>query len=177
MNYLIKSVFLTIITLMNINELEIDIQRNKERSPETFNEIVNITVPFYMFHRKMFDGVTRLEEVNYQITHNELDVLSCLKMSGNEQFILSPSRLNERLLFTAGAISKVLKKLEDKKYIIRLENKYDKRGKLVQLTTLGREIHDKVMKDVLKFEESCFSVFNDEEKQTMQKLLMKLLKS
>ena len=29
---------------MNINELEIDIQKNKERSPETFNEIVNILI-------------------------------------------------------------------------------------------------------------------------------------
>jgi DNA-binding MarR family transcriptional regulator len=162
---------------MNINELEIDIQRNKERSPETFNEIVNITIPFYMFYRKMFGGVSRLEEVDYQITHNEIDILSCLKMSGNEEYILSPSRLNERLLFTAGTITKVLKKLEDKKYIVRLDNKFDKRGKLVQLTTLGREVHDKVMVDILKFEENCFSFLNDEEKQTMKNLLVKLLKS
>ena len=65
---------------MNINELEIDIQKNKERSPETFNEIVNITLPFYMFYRKMFGGVSRLEEDNYQITHSEIDVLSSLKI-------------------------------------------------------------------------------------------------
>lgn len=162
---------------MNINELETDIQRNKERSPETYNDIINITIPFYMFYRKMFDGVTRLEEVDYQITHHELDVLSSLKMSGNEEYILSPSRLNERLLFSAAAITKVLKKLEEKKYIIRLDNQYDKRGKLVQLTSLGREVHDKVLKDVLSYEESCFSTLSEEEKQTMKKLLIKMLKS
>lgn len=162
---------------MKINELKTDIQRNKERSPETFNEIVNITIPFYMFYRKMFDGVTRLEEVNYQITHNELDVLSSLKMSGNEEYILSPSRLNERLLFSAAAITKVLKKLEEKKYIVRLDNKFDKRGKLVQLTPLGKDVHDKVLKDVLNYEESCFSSLNTQEKETLQNLLIKLLKS
>ena len=95
---------------MNINELEIDIQRSKERSPETFNEIVNITIPFYMFYRKMFGGISRLEEDNYQITHSEIDVLSSLKISGNEEYILSPTRLNERLLFTAGAITFWLKR-------------------------------------------------------------------
>ena len=162
---------------MNINELEIDIQRSKERSPETFNEIVNITIPFYMFYRKMFGGVSRLEEDNYQITHSEIDVLSSLKISGNEEYILSPTRLNERLLFTAGAITKVLKKLKEKQYIERLDNKFDKRGKLVKLTPLGREVYDKVMKDILDFEEKCFSPLSEEEKQTMKNLFIKLLKS
>ena len=162
---------------MNINELEIDIQRSKERSPETFNEIVNITIPFYMFYRKMFGGVSRLEEDNYQITHSEIDVLSSLKISGNEEYILSPTRLNERLLFTAGEITKVLKKLEEKQYIERLDNKFDKRGKLVKLTPLGREVYDKVMKDILDFEEKCFSPLSEEEKQTMKNLFIKLLKS
>ncbi len=161
---------------MNINELEADLLRNKERSPETYNEIVNVTVPFYMFHQKMYSGVCRLEEEKYQINHSELDVLSSLKMSGNEDYVLSPTKLQERLLFTGGAITKVLKKLAEKKYIIRLDNKYDKRSKLVQLTNLGREVHDKVMKDVLEFEEKCFSALSEEEKSTMKNLFVKMLK-
>mgnify|MGYP001091742648 CR=1 FL=1 len=162
---------------MNINELKTDIQKHKDRSAETYNDIVNISIPFYMFHRKMFEGIRCFKDDDYQITHNELDVLSSLKMSGSEDYILSPSRLNERLLFSAAAITKVLKKLEEKKYITRLDNEFDKRGKLVQLTTLGREVHDKVLKEVLNFEEICFSSLNEEEKQTMQNLLIKLLKS
>lgn len=160
---------------MNINELEKDIQRGKERSPETYNEIVNITVPFYMFHRKMYGGVCTLEEEKYQISHTELDILTCLKMSGNEDYILSPTKLQERVLFTGGAITKVLKKLEEKEYILRLDNKYDKRSKLVQLTSLGKETHDKVLKDVLEFEEKCFSALNKEEKDQFQSLLIKML--
>ncbi|RXJ64318.1 MarR family transcriptional regulator, partial [Halarcobacter ebronensis] len=79
-------------------------------------------------------------------------------------------------LFTGGAITKVLKKLEKKNYIIRLENEFDKRSKLVQLTSLGKETHDKVMKDVLNFEEECFSELNIEELELFISLLLKLLK-
>lgn len=161
---------------MKIDELEKDIQRHKERSPETFNEIINISVPFYMFHQKMFGGVCRLEEDNYQINHSELDVLSSLKMSGNEDHILSPTKLQERLLFSGAALTKVLKKLEEKAYVIRLSTKHDKRIKLVQLTDLGREVHDKVLKDVLSFEQRCFKSLSDEEKLTMKNLLTRMLK-
>lgn len=161
---------------MKINELESDIQRSKEKSPETFNEIVNVTIPFYMFYQKMSNGVSKLEEEKYQINHSELDVLSSLKMSGNDEYILSPTKLHERLLFTGGAITKVLKKLEDKKYIIRLDNNYDKRSKLVQLTTLGRQIHDKVLKDVLEYEAKCFSALSTDEKEMMKSLFVKMLK-
>ncbi|MGB0990733.1 MAG: MarR family transcriptional regulator, partial [Halarcobacter sp.] len=61
-------------------------------------------------------------------------------------------------------------------YIIRLENEFDKRSKLVQLTSLGKETHDKVMKDVLNFEEECFSELNKEELELFRSLLLKLLK-
>lgn len=161
---------------MKIKDLEKDIQRNKEKSPETYNEISNVTIPFYMFYNKMFGGVTKLEEDKYQITHSELDVLSCLRMSENDEHILSPTKLYERLLFTGGAITKVLKKLEKKNYIVRLENEFDKRSKLVQLTSLGKETHDKVMKDVLNFEEECFSELTKEELELFRSLLLKLLK-
>lgn len=161
---------------MKINELETDIQKHKERSPETFNEIINTTIPFYMFYQKMSNGVSKLEEEKYRINHSELDALSSLKMSGNEEYILSPTKLQERLLFTGGAITKVLKKLEDKEYIVRINDKYDKRSKLVQLTPLGRETHDKVLKDVLEYEAKCFASLNGEEKNTMKSLFVKMLK-
>lgn len=162
---------------MKIENLEEDIKRSKERSPETYNEITNISIPFYMFYNKMYGGICKLEEEKYQLTHSELDVLTCLKMAENDEHILSPTKIYERLLFTGGAITKVLKKLEKKEYIKRLENKFDKRSKLVQLTTLGKEIHDKALKDVLAFEEQCFSALNKEEKKQFQELLIKMLRN
>lgn len=162
---------------MKIENLEKDIQRNKDKSPETYNEISNLTVPFYMFYNKMYGGVCKLEEERFQMTHSELDILSCLKMSENDENILSPTKIQERVLFTGGAITKVLKKLEKKKYVIRVENEYDKRSKLVQLTPLGKEIHDKVMNEVLAFEEECFSALNKEEQENFKQMLLKMLKN
>jgi len=161
---------------MDIDELEIIIEKNKTQSPETFNEILNVTIPFYTFYKQMNQGICQLEEEKYRINHSEVDVLSSLKILGDKDYILSPKQLHQKLLFTGGAITKVLKKLEEKKYIRRLDNKYDKRSKLVQLTKLGIEVNDKVLKDIIDFEEKCFSALNEEEKQTMKNLLLKMTK-
>lgn len=161
---------------MNINELEKDILRHKEKSPETYNDITQITIPFYMFYNKMMDGVHNIEE-QHGISNSELDVLASLIMSGNDEYILSPTKLYERLLFTSGAITKVLKKLEEKKYITRLDNEFDKRSKLVQITPVGKQICQKTLKEVLLYEEQCFEPLNQEEKDTFKDLLIKMVKN
>jgi len=161
---------------MNINELEKDILTHKKKSPETYNDIINITIPFYMFYNKMMNGVHNIEE-QYGISNSELDVLASLIMSGNEKNILSPTKLYDRLLFTSGAITKVLKKLEDKKYITRLDNEFDKRSKLVQITKKGKEVCNQTLKEVILYEEQCFSSLNQEEKDIFKNLLIKMMKN
>ena len=162
---------------MNINELEKDILKHKEKSPETYNEIINITIPFYMFYNKLMQGVVNLQDELHKISNSELDVLASLIMSGDKEYILSPTKLYERLLFTSGAITKVLKKLEDKKYIIRVNNIFDKRSKLVQITPLGKKVCQETLKEVILFEEQCFSVLDDKEKELFKDILIKMMKS
>lgn len=162
---------------MNIDELEISIQRHKERSPETFNEVINATIPFYVFHKKIYTDICNLVEDNHKLSNSELDVLGSLKISGSDEYVLSPTKLNECLLFTSGAITKILKKLEEKKYIRRLDNKYDKRSKLVQITPLGEDIFNLALKDVLNFEEKVFSALSKEEQITFKNLFLKILKA
>lgn len=156
-------------------ELETKIQRVKERSPETYNKVLHVVVPFYMYHQKLHRGTSKIQEEKYNITTSELDVMRCLLMSNNEDNILSPTKIYEKLIFTSGAITKVLKKLEEKKYIIRLDNQYDKRSSLVQLTPLGCEVCKNALKDVFAFEEECFSKLTDEEIKIYQDLTLKLL--
>jgi len=162
---------------MNINELEKDIQQHKNKSPETYNDIINVTIPFYMFYNKMMQGVCNLQEDLHKISNSELDVLASLIMSGDEKCILSPTKLYERLLFTSGAITKVLKKLEEKKYIIRVNNKFDKRSKLVQITPLGKKICTETLKEVILYENQCFSVLDKKEKELFKNMLIKVLKN
>ena len=78
-------------------------------------------------------------------------------------------------MFTSGAITKVLKKLEDRGFVIRIDNQFDKRSKLVQLTKEGDEICTKALIDVFAYEEECFSKLTKEEQEIFKNLTIKLL--
>jgi len=161
---------------MNINEIENGIQNHKIKSPETYNEIINTSIPFHMLYQNIMEGITKIQHDIYKINNSELDVLASLVLSGND-YILSPTKLHERLLFTSGAITKVLKKLEEKNYITRIDNINDKRSKLVQITALGKEICQDALKNVILYEAKCFDVLSNEEKKIFQNLLLKTLRN
>ncbi|QKF67677.1 transcriptional regulator, MarR family [Arcobacter venerupis] len=160
---------------MNKQELETKIQRVRERSPETYNDVLHVVVPFYMYHQKLYRGTTKIQEEKYNISNSELDVMRCLLMSNNADNVLSPTKIYEKLIFTSGAITKVLKKLEEKAYVIRINNQYDKRSSLVQLTPLGYEVCKNALIDVFAFEEECFSKLTKEEMKIYEDLTLKLL--
>jgi len=161
---------------MKINEIEDGIQNHKIKSPDTYNDVINMTVPFYMLYQKIMQGVTTIQQDIYQINNSELDVLASLLLSGGKDHILSPTKLYERLIFTSGAITKVLKKLEEKQYILRIDNIHDKRSKLVQITPLGKDICQKALKDVILYEVKYFDILTQEEKKSFQHILLKMLK-
>jgi DNA-binding MarR family transcriptional regulator len=160
---------------MNKKELETRIERVRLRTPEIYNEVLHVVVPFYMFHQKLHEGTSKIQENRYNITSSELDVMRCLLLSNNDDNILSPTQIYDKLMFTSGAITKVLKKLEERGYIIRLNNQYDKRSSLVQLTPEGCEICKKALTDLFNFEEECFSKLSKEEVDTYKELTLKLL--
>lgn len=160
---------------MTEKELDIRIQRVKNRKPEIYNDILPIVVPFYIFHQRVFEGITSIQENKYKITNSELDVMRCLYLSNNDDNILSPTKIFEKLMFTSGAITQVLKKLEEKKYIIRINNEYDKRSKLVQLTEKGSEVCKNALIDVFASEEKAFSKLSKDELEQYKNLTLKLL--
>jgi len=159
-----------------VENTEEGIKNHKTRSSETYNDVINLTIPFYMLYKNIMEGITSIQNDSYHINNSELDVLASLILSGNK-YTLSPTKLHERLLFTSGAITKVLKKLEEKEYIIRVDNLHDKRSKLVQITPLGKEICQAALKDVILYEEKCFNTLTPKEKNTLQNLLLKTLKN
>lgn len=161
---------------MDTQELKNGIENHKKRSPKTYNDIINITIPLYLLHQKIYNGICELQEKKYSITNAELDVLASLVMGGGDNYTLSPTELYGRLLFSSGGMTKILKRLEDKEYIIRLDNKEDKRSKLVKLTKIGRNIVDNALKDVIEYEKEYFQDLTDEEKETLKNLLFKVLK-
>lgn len=160
---------------MNKKELYNRIERVKTRTPEIYNKVLHVVVPFYLFNQKLNNGTKKIEENKYNITNSELDVMRCLLLSNNDDNVLSPTQIYKKLMFTSGAITKVLKKLEEKTYIERINNKFDKRSKLVKLTDKGCEISKKALTDLFSFEEECFSKLNEKELEKYQELTLKLL--
>ena len=63
---------------------------------------------------------------------------------------LSPTELYKSILISSGGMTKVLKHLEGKSWIERLDNPQDKRSKLVRLTSSGRRIAERSMAEIEK---------------------------
>lgn len=161
---------------MNLTILNDGIQRHKDFSPDTFDDIVEITAPFYALYTMLNSQADKITNDNYHLNGSEVDVLATIKLRGGEKYILSPTRINEALLFTSGGITKVLKKLELKGYIKRVQTDHDKRVKLAQLTDKGLEILNNSLIDTISFEKKVFSILNKEEKKRFKDLCMKILK-
>lgn len=161
---------------MNTNELHEDIKDHKNRLGDVYSEVTELVIPFFMLHQKLFEAACKIQEEKYKLSNSEVDVLITALVSGDENYIISPTKLYHKLLFTTGAITKVLKKLEYKKYIIRIDNEHDKRSKLLQLTPKGISTTKEVFKDVMNFQEKVFSALTKREQDIFENSLIKIYK-
>jgi len=162
---------------MDLIELENSLVRHKVKSPNTYDDVINVSVPFLITAKKLHDAMACMQEDKYHISSVELDVLSSLKLVGCEKFILSPTELYSTLLFSSGGMTKVLKKLEEKEFIKRIDNPKDKRSKLVQLTKKGEELLNIALKDVIDLEKEFFAALSSDERKVFKKLLFKILET
>lgn len=150
-------------------------EQYKKQSPQMYNESVELTLPFFILHKKIYEGGNEILTNNYNLNQTELDVLANLQYLGGDDFSLTPTELYEQMLFSSGGMTKVLKKLEEKKLIRRVENPNDKRSKLVQITQEGTDITQNSLKEILTYEENIFSKLDKKERETLKNLLLKTL--
>lgn len=142
-----------------------------------YKETMELTIPLHTYYVKMMHEVKKLLEEKYELTKSELDLVVSLTTAKENSGTLAPTELYEHLVFSSGGMTKLLKKLEAKEYIRRVDNPDDKRSKLVQITPSGREIAKKAMNDVLKLETECLSSLSKSEKNNLTQTLEKLLYS
>jgi len=150
-------------------------EQYKKQSPDMYNESVELTLPFFILHKKIYEGGNEILTNNYNLNQTELDVLANLYYLGGDDFSLTPTELYEQMLFSSGGMTKVLKKLEEKKLIRRVENPNDKRSKLVQITKEGKNITSNSLKEILSYEETMFSNLDKKERVILKDLLLKAL--
>lgn len=78
------------------------------------------------------------------------------------------------VLSTSGNMTVVIKNLEKEQLLIRYINPKDKRSSLIGITEKGRSKVEEIFPSHLKDLEKCFSVYTEEEKEELVKLLRKL---
>lgn len=160
---------------MNLKSFETNLENVKKLTPEVYKDSMNITIPFFILHRKIFEHGDKFLKKNFLLNQSELDILSTLYYKAENNFTMSPTDLYDVMFFSSGGMTKVLKKLEQKEYIRRIDNILDKRSKLVQLTNLGKDITKKSLKQIVELEDKYFDKLDKEEQKLLNKLLLKAL--
>lgn len=120
---------------------------------------------------KLYTEYVNEHNKKFNVTRSEMSFLIRLYAKDNipQETLSKSQKIND------ATVTRALVRLENKGYIERIPNKNDKRKKMVLLTEKGREITDKVLEHNEIFKKEIFSSFSPEEKETLLKLLDKLL--
>jgi len=160
---------------MDVKELKSHLNNYESDSPCMKSDLTKVTLPLFVLYDKLLTTINKMLHEKYKLTNTEIDVLSSLRHSDSGEYKLSPTKLYERLLFSSGGMTKVLKKLENKNYIKRLNNPDDGRSKLVQLTQSGEDILVEAINDIIIMEEDMFNHLDKEDREGLSRLLFKAL--
>lgn len=161
---------------MNIKQFKTNLKNVKKYTPEVYKETMQLTIPFFLLHKMLFEKGDNLLKEEFSLNQSELDILAALYYMTEGDFTMSPTELYEVMFFSSGGMTKILKKLESKNFIVRIDNENDKRSKLVKLTNRGKEITSNALKQIVEFEDRQFSKLNKEEQSILKKLLLKIIK-
>ncbi|MBA8901600.1 MULTISPECIES: MarR family transcriptional regulator [unclassified Phyllobacterium] len=104
----------------------------------------------------------------------EFDVLATLRRSG-EPYLLSPTRLYEAAMISSGGMTNRLDRLERAGFVERRPDPGDRRGKLIALTDAGKRVIDETIGRHVANEERILSALTQDEQQTLNTLLRKLI--
>lgn len=106
----------------------------------------------------------------------EFDVLATLRRSG-PPFMLTPTQLYEATMVSSGGMTNRLDRLERTGWIERRPDPDDRRGVRVALTDAGRALIDEAVAAHVANEHALLAALGEEERETLSRLLGKLLRS
>lgn len=135
-------------------------------------EILGLCLPITMIHKQLFNEGSALLLEKFDLSSSEMDVLATLFFNNNT---LTPTALYESTIFSSGGMTKLLKKLEEKRYISRSSSQEDKRSKLVHLEPKGVALVQKALTLLLQKDNEFFAILEEEEKAMLFKILKKLI--
>ena len=137
-------------------------------------EVFSLTLPIIILYRYLYSNHETILQQECNLIHSEIDVLISLLFNGK---MMSPTSLYEATIFSSGGMTKVLKKLENKKLISRIISKEDKRSKLVKIEPKGEKIVQKCLEHLIDSDNKFFAILDKTEQKTLKKILKKLVYS
>lgn len=145
----------------------------KQRTEEGIKGTAAITIPMTivcnMLHAR---GKPIYEE--HDLTQAEIDMLISLHVHNDG---ITAAEVSDRMVFSSGGISKVVKKLELKKLIYKKDSKEDKRSSLIYLENKGIKIALACMPQFGENDNYFYDVLNETEKEILEKAFKKILYS
>ena len=88
---------------------------------------------------------------------------------------MSQKEMQEKLDIQSGSMSELINKLENKKFIIRLKDNYDRRKVILHLTEEGRRDVERYRQEYQNQMTHYFDILDQDEKETLYEILIKLL--
>lgn len=124
--------------------------------------------------REMFFSDAKVVMEQFNLSVGEFDSLASLRLQG-APYEQTPSNICQANLVSSGGLTKVLNNLEQNGLISRRQCAEDQRSRLVKLTINGKKLIDEALEIVLaRHEKQLSDALSQEERKTLNKLLMKL---
>lgn len=135
---------------------------------------------------QVWGRITRLQEIflasiqpvlaSRHLNFKEFQTLAALVLSG-PPFETNPNALGKFNLLTSGGLTNLLTRMERDAYITRRPDPSDGRGVIVQLTEIGRDAFDAVVRQENEMEHEMLAALSTEERLVLATLLRKLLRA
>ncbi|MGI5347391.1 MarR family winged helix-turn-helix transcriptional regulator [Streptomyces sp. CA-250714] len=106
----------------------------------------------------------------YGLSEGEFDVLCALRRAG-EPYERAPGELAAHTMVTTGAMTKRIDRLERAGLVTRRQSDDDQRGRIVALTTPGRELIDRAFTDHMRNERHLLDLLTPTEAEALETLL------
>lgn len=110
----------------------------------------------------------------YGLGEGEFDVLATLRRAG-PPFERAPGELARFTMVTTGAMTKRIDRLERDGLVTRRPSTADGRGRVVALTTAGRELIDRAFTDHMANERRLLAELSEEDAAALETLLTRWL--
>lgn len=132
-----------------------------------------ISVPMMIINNMMHVRGKHIYE-EFGLTQAEIDMIIVLHIYNDG---LTAAEVSERLVFSSGGISKVVKKLELKELIYKKDSLEDKRSSLIYLEEKAKAIIDACMPQFGENDKYFLDILNETEREILEKAFKKILYS